>query len=240
MTHPYLPLANPANRPSTASRTPIIILGFSLILNVLLIFTFYTGKPWNTTPSFLESSVVYSPAHDAVSYQAQSFDRGFQSAMPIYEQDPSEEVDAAWKELTRYTVSKITKAEAQQMANHTYPLVHKEGYYMSGLDVFHQLHCLDMLRMSLYPEYYPSMAVHSTHLHRAHMAHCVGHVRQALMCNADITPIVWQWEEDAQLVRRKDDVPHTCKSFERIHQWAKERFEYVDDEDMKVFVSDDL
>ncbi len=94
--------------------------------------------------------------------------------------------------------------------------------------------------MSLYPEYYPSMAVHSTHLHRAHMAHCVGHVRQALMCNADITPIVWQWEEDAQLVRRKDDVPHTCKSFERIHQWAKERFEYVDDEDMKVFVSDDL
>lgn len=42
-----------------------------------------------------------APAETSISYVAKSFDRGFQNAMPIYEQEPSEEVDRAWRELTR-------------------------------------------------------------------------------------------------------------------------------------------
>lgn len=60
------------------------------------------------------------------------------------------------------------------------------------------------------------------------------------MCAADVTPIVWQWEEDAQLVRRKDDVPHTCRNWDEVYQWANERDYYVDDDDMRVYVHDGL
>ena len=47
--------------------------------------------------------------------------------------------------------SKITRDEATQMANKTYPLAQEEGYYMSGLDVFHQLHCLVRSFDALHP-----------------------------------------------------------------------------------------
>ena len=94
--------------------------------------------------------------------------------------------------------------------------------------------------MSLYPASYPHMIPSTSPLRLAHLAHCVGHVRQALMCSADITPIVWQWDAEGGLVRRRDDTPHTCKNFEQIQEWAKERYAFVDDDSMKVYVEDDL
>jgi hypothetical protein len=38
----------------------------------------------------------------------------------------------------------------------THPQSGETGYRV-GLEVFHQLHCLNLLRMSTYPEYYPKL-----------------------------------------------------------------------------------
>ena len=40
------------------------------------------------------------------------------------------------------TLLKIPKSEAALLPNKTYPIKHEPGYYLAGLDVFHQLHCL--------------------------------------------------------------------------------------------------
>jgi hypothetical protein len=39
-------------------------------------------------------------------------------------------------------IMKIPKSEAAMLPNRTYPIHYEPGYYLAGLDVFHQLHCL--------------------------------------------------------------------------------------------------
>ncbi|KAK0229199.1 hypothetical protein EDD85DRAFT_138830 [Armillaria nabsnona] len=234
MKYSYLPtlISSPSSPTTVVARSPLILLGVSAIFNVLFMYTWYF-QPLGCKSDWK----LYSPVQDVVSYHPVKFNPGFAWDMPIYEQEPTDEVDQAWAELYQYTVSRVSKSEAMEMANRTYPIPHEEGSYLSGLDVFHQLHCLDMVRMSLHPERYPGV----DHPHRKlHVAHCLGHVRQALMCAADITPISWQWNEQAQTVRRRDDVVHTCRNFEAIQEWAKERFVSISDEELKVYVDDGL
>lgn len=40
------------------------------------------------------------------------------------------------------------------MPNHTLPIPGEDDGYIVGLEVYHQLHCLDFLRRALYPDYY--------------------------------------------------------------------------------------
>jgi hypothetical protein len=56
--------------------------------------------------------------------------------------------------LTVGNLNWITEDEAQQIPNRTAALPESEGKYLMELDVFHQLHCLNILRKSLWPDYY--------------------------------------------------------------------------------------
>lgn len=67
-------------------------------------------------------------------------------------------IDAAWETLTADRYFLLTDAEALEAYGTAhmpkYWNVHHGGY-VAGLDVLHSLHCLNHLRMSLYPEVYP-------------------------------------------------------------------------------------
>jgi hypothetical protein len=54
-------------------------------------------------------------------------------------------------------ISWLTKKEASHLLNKTLPAPHDSDKYMIQLEVFHNLHCLNMLRKSLYPDQYPEM-----------------------------------------------------------------------------------
>ncbi|KAF8175491.1 hypothetical protein K438DRAFT_1979715 [Mycena galopus ATCC 62051] len=103
------------------------------------------------------------------------------------------------------------------MTNATWPVLHEKGNYVIALEVFHQLHCLDVLRQQLHPGH--NYTVWSP----VHLRHCVGAIRQALMCYADISPIVWQWSTRYNEAEQRDDILHTCRDFSRIQDWARER-----------------
>ena len=67
------------------------------------------------------------------------------------------EIDAAWEDLTRdryFLLSDQEALEAYGADPSQYWNVHHGGY-IAGLDVLHSLHCLNHLRMSLYPKVYP-------------------------------------------------------------------------------------
>lgn len=53
-----------------------------------------------------------------------------------------------------------------------------------------------------------------------HLRHCVEHLRQHVMCHADITPMVRQWDEERRRNRIRVDTLHTCRNFEKIRSWA--------------------
>lgn len=72
-----------------------------------------------------------------------------------------------------------------------------------------------------------------------HIDHCLDSIRQSLMCHSDISPIVWQWTEPQHSVKIHGGIVHTCRNFEKIHQWAREHA-LQEAIDMSLFVDDDL
>ncbi|KAK7018422.1 hypothetical protein R3P38DRAFT_2982688 [Favolaschia claudopus] len=189
------------------------ILLVSLLCNIFLVLCYWISPP--TQQALPET--VYSPAMQAIEYMPVKFHRGLEDDIPIYERPPSAEVDEAWEQLYEYAASRVTKSEVGPMLNATWPILDEPGNYVIALDVFHQLHCLDMLRQRIHPGHnYPRMST-------KHLRHCIGAIRQSLMCHADITPIVWQWSPRYQEAEQRDDVVHTCRDFDRIKAWAKER-----------------
>lgn len=55
----------------------------------------------------------------------------------------------------------------------------------------------------------------------AHLAHCIENMRQSFMCHADVSTVVWQWDENRDATYGYLDVAHTCRNYEKIHSWAK-------------------
>ena len=91
-----------------------------------------------------------------------------------------------------------------------------------GLDVFHQLHCLDSLRKNLRPDYYVGKAntskVKDVAVGIEHLDHCVESLRQSLVCNADISPVRWEWIEKKGWSTTTTD--HICRDWDRVTEWA--------------------
>ncbi|KAF7329963.1 FAD/NAD(P)-binding domain-containing protein [Mycena kentingensis (nom. inval.)] len=189
----------------------LVFLWVSLLLNAIAAYNLAI-----LPRRFPESG--YSPAEGAIKYKQLKFHRGFADDVPIYERRPSPEVDAAWEDLYAYAATRIPRSEAVKMTNKTWPVLDEPGNYVIALEVFHQLHCLDMIRQEL-----RLAAGNYTRMSRAHLRHCIGAIRQALMCYADTTPIVWQWSPEFNEAIQRDDLVHTCRDFDEIQQWAKQR-----------------
>lgn len=52
------------------------------------------------------------------------------------------------------TIIQVPREDAAKLVNWTSPVPGDETNYITMLDVYHQLHCLNLIRRSLYPERY--------------------------------------------------------------------------------------
>jgi DNA mismatch repair ATPase MutS len=89
-----------------------------------------------------------------------------------------------------------------------------------------------MIRKALHPEYYhphnpgPNPHDQDELLGVDHIDHCVDAIRQSLMCTADVSVLVWRWNKKRQQNMEVGQIAHTCRNFEKIQAWAKERAVY--------------
>lgn len=113
-------------------------------------------------------------------------------------------------------ISWVTPQEAALLPNATSRIPNTPDKYIVGLDVFHQLHCLDELRKALAPEYYGDDA-------GMHVSHCMEHLRQAVMCNVDVSTVYWTWSEPLKKNLADARVAHTCRDFGAVKEWAEGR-----------------
>ncbi|KAJ4397177.1 hypothetical protein N0V93_001401 [Gnomoniopsis smithogilvyi] len=104
--------------------------------------------------------------------------------------------------------------------------------YIAGVEVFHHLHCLNVLRQYIWRDSYPEGLVpsllkfNSPAVALEHTDHCIETLRQALMCSADVTPYLLYETEPAP----GSDVParedfqafHKCRKFDVLLDWVKE------------------
>ncbi|KAJ6049343.1 hypothetical protein N7460_003218, partial [Penicillium canescens] len=112
---------------------------------------------------------------------------------------------------------------------HSNERIAKEGFY-GGPDVLHSLHCLNAIRKHLDLEYYSDSMALPPEYRRIHVDHCVDHLRQAILCHGDLTPVTMKpvaantsLPYSVTLYLGQTEREHTCRSTEAIRNWVTAR-----------------
>ncbi|KAJ7775804.1 hypothetical protein B0H14DRAFT_2631836 [Mycena olivaceomarginata] len=165
---------------------------------------------------------LYSPAQHLVEETIKVYPLGFGADLSPFQVPSSPALDDAWEDLYNFGVSRIPREEAVKLPNKTSAVPGDPGYYIAELDVFHELHCLNMIRKALDPDYYPDWNIKIVERAREHVSHCVDWIRESIMCHSDTSVIVWQWNGRVQQSMPKARIPHTCRNFEPIQKWGRQ------------------
>ncbi|KAH0528012.1 hypothetical protein TsFJ059_002926 [Trichoderma semiorbis] len=172
---------------------------------------------------------LYSPVNDLVEYVPHLFNRSRGEDKTKFQGWPTDEIDDNWASLySPGMLSAIDAHTASLLPERTarLPLEGRENEYVMTLDIFHQMHCLDVVRMALYRDrydkhfYFPNGTV--DYCKWSHVDHCLDQVRQALICQADVSVVYFEWSEIVQGLRPRVDNQHTCRNFDKILDWAAE------------------
>ncbi|CAN9343053.1 unnamed protein product [Alternaria alternata] len=173
---------------------------------------------------------VFSPAKHVVEYSQTKFEL----ANPLNSSKYvgiTDDVENAWMDIA-YLPDQMVSMEdfpklqkpvdALQVVD---PKTGETGYRV-GLEVFHQLHCLNLLRMSTYPDYYPKLWWSDTNDKpekvRAHLDHCIEILRMNLMCLSDVNVFTFHPQEGKKGYWPDYESNHVCRNFEKIKDWAND------------------
>ncbi|KAJ5132554.1 hypothetical protein N7448_006712 [Penicillium atrosanguineum] len=161
-----------------------------------------------------------------------------QQPVSIFRQPPSPEVDAAWARIESQKPVPISREyilahdkDPARAAKFPESFGFGEEAYIGRVDVFHQIHCLNRLRMHLkdnYGYYYDDSDTNNEY-HQLHVSHCVYMLLQNLMCtaNVDVYPHTWL---DAQKNAFPDfSINHKCRDFGAIMKWHDENSVPIED-----------
>jgi len=167
-----------------------------------------------------------------ISYSAVRFN-GSLMRENIFRQSGSPEVDEAWQSLGVDYRSAIVPSSLAHRSGLTQSQVQVSSKYGGGfpanVEGLHHLHCLNLLRQSLYFnfDYYHSLGegafINSDEILRFHVTHCLDILRQQLMCTVDIGVLgqVW-WNRNEPLALPDFNTRHKCRNFDAVRQWAFE------------------
>ncbi|KAK6535731.1 hypothetical protein TWF694_002180 [Orbilia ellipsospora] len=192
-------------------------------ITLTLFFAFTTAMLYINikTTNVLNPQITYSPATSAIKYTTRLFDSGLNYGKTIYQGPPAKKNNDAWTALFIHGLTRISAAEAAPMQNKTLPIPDDPENYITSLAVFHQLHCLNAIRMALWNATLIRGEEDETNMR--HLDHCVDMIRQAIMCHSDISPFVWGRDPRDGKAKGISSVTHTCRDFEAIQKWAQDR-----------------
>ncbi|KAI1317918.1 hypothetical protein F5Y16DRAFT_140255 [Xylariaceae sp. FL0255] len=156
---------------------------------------------------------------------------------------PRPSLDEAWDRYTTnrwldgtaviLSVSKEDIARARKIddlawLNTTVKLDNEEGGYMATIDMFHQLHCLNMIRKAVHRDYYESrMKFFHSQEFWEHIDHCFEALRQSLMCIGNTELITYHWVKDFPTPVPDFHVWHQCRDPEEVLIWAEDRAAHI-------------
>ncbi|KAL4263314.1 ustYa family protein [Pleurotus pulmonarius] len=223
----------------------IVLLSFSCFttLHILLTPTAPSTEPW---ASKIFPELLYSPVEHLVGYKPQKFHTGFfdDEEPSVFDGPSTDAMDDAWTglyDVYRYAISTLTEEENKRLPEPTVPSFGNMSRLYGGLDVFHQLHCLDYVRKAIEPERYGNSHHGRSSLARRraskdlphvsdteHISHCIDMIRQSLMCSADISVISWYMPEASSPEHTPRPLPRfdqtrMCRDFDSLRDWARSR-----------------
>ncbi|KAJ7840997.1 hypothetical protein B0H13DRAFT_1731986 [Mycena leptocephala] len=238
-------------RHSRFSRTVVVLLAVILLETAAFAtHVLYSRKSTSSVTKLYCASTPFgvgcplivalpAPAQHVVEDIVQVYAGGFGDDKTSFQIPSSPALDDAWDALYQHGISRIPKSVAAQIPNMTSPIPGDPGFYIAELDVYHELHCLNTIRKALDPMYYPEWDTTKVQYARDHISHCVEWIRSSIMCHSDISVVVWQWDARANYTMPRTNVPHTCRNFDAIQEWAREN-SLEGDFDFTVHVEYDL
>ncbi|PVH95584.1 hypothetical protein DM02DRAFT_473460, partial [Periconia macrospinosa] len=142
---------------------------------------------------------------------------------------PSAAVDAAWGRLDDFGSVALSEEEFLKaggtLENSKMP-DELGGGYMADVEILHQMHCLNFLRMAAYSDHYSTIAPEwkdSAHTFGLHLDHCIEMIRINLLCRTDAGIIPFRWVENYQRPLPDFSTKHKCRNWEGVLNWARER-----------------
>jgi hypothetical protein len=95
---------------------------------------------------------------DVVTDQAQIWDN-WDNETTVWRQDPSEEVDKAWHQISNANPMLLTRDEVVRLGKDPettvqWPYDSAKDVYLGKMNVFHLTHCVDQMRKAIFADYY--------------------------------------------------------------------------------------
>lgn len=166
------------------------------------------------------------PLRNTLKYHPVKFSTGLNGDKTKYQGPPDDTNGAAWDQLTNTGIVALTSEEQQRLHDTSAVFETKDGEstYLGAIEVFHQLHCLDMLRLEVYGNLTEWLHEHhSTRDKLEHLDHCIDYLRRSLMCRPSIEILPFGVDEATGSFRARFDGTHTCTEFRAVKGWAVER-----------------
>ncbi|KAH8691327.1 hypothetical protein BGW36DRAFT_431876 [Talaromyces proteolyticus] len=178
----------------------------------------------------------YSPIYDRLDIYRSESRHNFTNYWPdnkpsIFQLPPSPAVNEAWSRISNQDSIALNADEVRRLGydpDTVWPAPKDEfgeDVYYGVVDVFHQIHCLNVLRQSANPAYYGDLGEQTKHTPlkwEDHMLHCQYAVLRGLMCNADIEVIVAQKFRGWPGLNINFASTKKCRNFEDILNWKEE------------------
>ncbi|CAG8951655.1 hypothetical protein HYFRA_00005455 [Hymenoscyphus fraxineus] len=145
---------------------------------------------------------------------------------PQYAGEPSPEIDKAWDDLLSAVDLSLDISELHGVEKTSVHTADGKSVLIS-LDVYHSLHCIDLVRKAIDFRYYHPTG-HVPYFYRSHVDHCVDYLRQAIQCQSDLSPLTYTRTEPKNRTIPVFGTAHTCRNFSKVHEWAMERRSHGD------------
>ncbi|KAK7966804.1 uncharacterized protein PG986_001081 [Apiospora aurea] len=228
-----------------------IFNGLLFTLSCVLFGTWYYNAHIRKNGALRQSS-SYSPIIDMLELDMSVQTMNGTLLLPkdggsIARQMPNPESDAIWSEyeLTRYFPATSDQIRAMGKDHAAVAKLEDEDWglgddaYVTILDVYHQLHCLNTLRQLAYPEYYSNITHQNSmttgskkgegkrkkkksEILAIHVNHCVDMLMQAIQCSGNVNLITMHWVEEQPYPFPDMSVNRQCIDFDKLITWRKD------------------
>ncbi|KAI0102115.1 hypothetical protein GGR51DRAFT_574256 [Nemania sp. FL0031] len=220
-------------QPPSCNVPGFLIVFFVQCLLFSALFSFAGNK---AQPSIGSSSspFAYSPVlnHIDLPFQPKQVSAQRYHNQSVYVGEPSPEVDTAWDRIQEAMIWSISEDDIRRVGKDASKSVKYdpdwgfgEDLYMVEVDVFHQIHCLNVLRKSLvtnYDYYWGRKWGFDPPIDfRTHLRHCTSLLLQNLMCHADVEVITHEWNEEQPWPFPDFGTVKQCRDFDALLRWAE-------------------
>ncbi|KAK3400717.1 hypothetical protein B0T20DRAFT_494689 [Sordaria brevicollis] len=212
---------------------PAILISQVVVITLLAVYAFVVSRKAPSDLACARQLSPYSPYLETDDLRYVEFtDQNHLMQPSPYRGQPTPEVEEAWIKLWRMPTIHFPES-AMPLLNKTPAsnYAHVSSQYGGGMlgffDVFHQLHCLNLVRQYTYHlshsyDYSNVTAFRAPpELVRGHIDHCIETIRKAIMCTADVTPVVFLKDASRKNGFKSDfNLRKKCRDFEKIREWV--------------------